>query len=532
MPWIALVGPEIEENLALRYLASALSAAGYESRILPFNAARDLGTVVRRVRAASTPPLLVAVSLAFQWRAEEVMALVLALRESGYEGHITGGGHFGTFAAREILEDFPELDSICRHEAEHTLVALVQAVDRGGSLQAIPGLALWDGEQVVLTELPEPPDLGALPWPDRRGEPMRCLGHGVAPLVASRGCYASCDFCCIAAWHREAKGALRWRVRPADDVAAEMATMHHEHGIDVFIFHDDDFFVPSHGERVLDRIHAIADGLEARSVGPMATVVKARPNDVRPEVFQVMRDRLGLNRVFLGVETNSTQGLRTLGRGVKPGRNDAAMAVLETLGIYVCFNMLVFDPDAGFEELETNLEFMEAHASEPSNFGRVELYAGTPLLARMQAEGRARGDYMGWDYRLATPEMERVFRLFLKTLGQRNFSESALANRLMGTRFDVEVARSLHPAVFQQAWLDEAKGLSRRLVGDSVQVMRKIMDFVRADGPNQGSFLEGLKVHVGAVDQTIEAEARALEETVQRTVGRRCRHMRPADVAA
>jgi hypothetical protein len=31
MPWIALVGPEFEENLSLRYLASSLAAAGFPS---------------------------------------------------------------------------------------------------------------------------------------------------------------------------------------------------------------------------------------------------------------------------------------------------------------------------------------------------------------------------------------------------------------------------------------------------------------------------------------------------------------------
>ena len=60
--------------------------------------------------------------------------------------------------------------------------------------------------------------------------------------------------------------------------------------------------------------------------------------------------------------------------------------------------MLMFDPDTTLESVETNLDFIEYAADFPFNFGRVELYAGTPLLARMQAEGRCRGDYLQWDY--------------------------------------------------------------------------------------------------------------------------------------
>src|SRR5689334_8159744 len=45
-PWMALVGPEIEENLSLRYLASSLRRAGFDSRILAFNHEGQLIEVV------------------------------------------------------------------------------------------------------------------------------------------------------------------------------------------------------------------------------------------------------------------------------------------------------------------------------------------------------------------------------------------------------------------------------------------------------------------------------------------------------
>src|SRR5690348_10653903 len=110
MPRVALVGPEFEENLSLRYLASSLRVGGFQPEILPFNRDRDLPQIVAEVMA--DPPLLVGLSLAFQWRAKDFLALALALREAGYRGHITAGGHFATFASRELLRDFPELDSI------------------------------------------------------------------------------------------------------------------------------------------------------------------------------------------------------------------------------------------------------------------------------------------------------------------------------------------------------------------------------------------------------------------------------------
>ncbi len=110
-PRVALIGPEIEENLGLRYLSTALVDAGFEAEILRFDDERDFATVLK---AILEPPgfFLVALSLAFQWRAMDFLAIALALRERGFRGHLTAGGHFASFAYRELLRDFPELDTI------------------------------------------------------------------------------------------------------------------------------------------------------------------------------------------------------------------------------------------------------------------------------------------------------------------------------------------------------------------------------------------------------------------------------------
>jgi len=527
MAFVALVGPEIEENLSLRYLAAALEQAGERCEVFPFNGPEALGPTADRLLA--TAPDVVAVSLSFQWRAPDCLALAMALRVRGYRGHITAGGHFGTFAAAELLQDFPELDSICRHEAEETLVQLVQAVTRDAPLEAISGLALRgeDGEP-HLTALHAPPDLARLPRAKRFGPATTCLGHKVAALIGSRGCYARCAFCCIAAWHEQTLPGKRYRLRPVEDVADEMAALKRERGVDTFIFHDDNFFLPKPAMS-LERINALGDALDARGVGRIATVVKARPPDVTREVFEAMQQRLGLTRVFLGVESDSDQGLATLQRRVVKQQNHDAMRVLRELGVYVCFNLLVFDPDTTLDTFEDNLAFMREFGDTPFNFGRVELYAGTPLLERMQKEGRCTGDYLGWDYTLANPHIERVFQLATKAFYPRNFAAGALANRLMGTRFDVEMARHFHPEVYRPRWLQRARALSSALARDSVDGLRRIVDFARRDAPRDEEpvFLAALSATLRATEARLEPEATALESEIQHAVGAACLHTQP-----
>jgi len=515
---VVLIGPEFEENLSLRYLASSLAEAGFANTIIAFNHEQDLPSIARQIGSYPEPPLLIGLSLAFQWRARDFLALAMALRQTGYSGHITAGGHFATFAAREILTDFPELDSICRQESEETLVSLSRAIEQGTPLEQIPGMALRNEQgHVLLTPQPSLPDLARLPWPDRSGEPATCFGHPIAPLVGSRGCYANCTFCCIAAWHEETQPGKRYRLRDVGDIADEMVSMQRQRGIDIFVFHDDNFFVPGH-KRNVERFSALADALELRQIGRFASVVKARPTDVTAEVFRILKERLHCIRVYVGIETDADQGLETLGRWAQPRHNRNAIQVLRALDMYACFNMLIFDPDTTIESIETNIAFIREAAEFPFNFGRVELYAGTPLLARMQNENRCRGDYMQWDYDLAGPEIERVFSLSMQCFHRRNFGEAALANDLMGTRFDVAVAQHFNTERFREDWLTEGKRLTRKLALDSADALSEIVEHVK-QGRDDGDLVRRLSRRLRLKEREIRSEARTLAHSIQRVIG-------------
>ena len=529
MAWIALVGPELEENLSLRYLASSLARAGYRSELVVYNGDADFASAIEAIAGAPEPPLLVGISLAFQWRAQDFLALAMALRAAGYQGHITLGGHFATFASDDILREFAEIDSIVRQEGEDTIVLLANAIARGEPL-SIPGLALRDASgEPHRTPEAALPELTKLARPDRRGEPAACFGHPIAPLVGSRGCYANCSFCCIAAWHEQSLPGKRYRLREVECIADEMVEMQRERGIDVFVFHDDNFFLPGH-KKNKERFEALADALEARGIGRYATVVKARPTDVDREVFEVLQKRLHCIRCYIGVETDADQGLETLRRWSHASQNKKAIEIVRELELYVCFNLLIFDPDTNLESLRTNVRFLRYASEFPSNFGRVELYAGTPLLQRMLAEGRCRGDWMQYDYALHSPEIERVFKLTMHLFHVRNFGGSsdvsgtpdALSNRLMGTRFDLEICRHFHPELFRREWLDEGRALNRALTEDGTRVMDAVLDHVERGAPESEdhALIAALLPSMRKTERIVSEGARELAWKLHLAIGR------------
>ena len=164
---------------------------------------------------------------------------------------------------------------------------------------------------------------------------------------------------------------------------------------------------------------------------------------------------------------------------------------------------------------------MEKFAAVPQNFGRVELYAGTPLLALMQAEGRCTGDYLDWDYRIADDDVQKVFELAMQCFYVRNFSDDAAPHKVMGTRFIVEVAARFHPQVFREAWRLEVKTLNRDLTLDSVRGMREIIAFVKTRGASHDEmeFSATLAAELRATERQIHEDAGRLEKEIQNAMG-------------
>jgi len=119
---IALVGPELEENLGLRYIHSSLTQAGHEAHIFGFYAPEQIDGVVRLISEYGAD--VVGMSMVFTARAREYVELAQKLRGSGYRGHITAGGHFASFHANDLLRDFTAFDSVVHGEGELTLVVM------------------------------------------------------------------------------------------------------------------------------------------------------------------------------------------------------------------------------------------------------------------------------------------------------------------------------------------------------------------------------------------------------------------------
>jgi len=514
---VALVGAELEENLSLRYLAASVAEDGFRPELIPFNAAADVERVVARI--AALDPLVVGISVPFQTRARELVGLVGLLRARGVRAHVTLGGHFATFEYANLLRDFPAVDSVVRHEGELTLSDICRRVRDEEPVAGIPGTVTRGAAGLVDGGRRPLPPLDDLPFPDRRGTPREILGIASGPLVGSRGCYADCSFCCIHAYHRNADGP-RYRTRSPENIVAEMREEYERRGVRLFVFHDDNFLVPSL-RRNLERCRRLKKLLQEAGLDEIALVIKCRPTDVHTELFALLRS-MGLIRAYVGIETNSDEGIVSLNRRVTPEDNRRALTVLRDLGIYCSFNVLMFDPEATLDGVRANLGFMQRFADVPFNFCRAEVYAGTPLKRILEEQGRLRGDYWAWGYEMRDPRVEVLFRIVTTAFAGRNFKSDGIANLTLGIRFDNEVMRRFYPDAWDPVWHETLIDLTRRVGLDSVRGLERSLAFVSAedvrDGDTVKRFTMALCREVARADLEFVTECKAFRGEIVRRI--------------
>ncbi len=471
---VLLVGAEELENLGTRYLAAVLREHGYTVELAPFSTADEMDAVVQR--AAEIQPRVVGLSIIFQYRAPEFLELAQAVRQVVPHAHITTGGHFPTFAAADLLRDDPALDSVVRGEGEFTLLELLNALDTPDEWASILGLS-FRREGRIVENPPRPliPDLDSLPFPSRDTPPKHYLGIGVSPIVGSRGCYRDCSFCSIRAFYGGSRGKLQ-RFRSVLNLVAEMEQLYHHSGVRFFIFNDDEWFPP--GAARLARIDELENELQRRGLDVIMSI-KCRADDVDEDLFRRLRS-MGVVRAYVGVESGSEHSLRTLNKKTTVAQNRRALEALNRVGMLADFGLIFFDPESTLEDVRANLDFFHTMAGEgqaPLSFGRMEVYAGTPILAQLQRENRLTGNYLVWNYMMPDPRVELLFRMMVATMRHRNYDNDGVGRQAFITFYELTMYRYLLGAQADPELSTRLHRLVAQVNNHSLATLEEMLDF-------------------------------------------------------
>jgi anaerobic magnesium-protoporphyrin IX monomethyl ester cyclase len=522
---VALIGAELEENIGLRYMASALERNGHEALIIPFNFDRDTPQTVEKTLAFE--PHIVGLSMVFTSRAREFCKLANSLRDKGCRGHIIAGGHFACLNAGQLLRDFTAFDSIALGEGEDIICALAENLNDPGK---VPGICLRgrDGSLKINPSKGNPGDLDALPFP-KRTTFHDYFGKPIASILSSRGCWRDCAFCSINAWYKQG-GGKKFRVRSVANIVAEMKELYFQHGIRIFNMQDDNFFLPNK-TRALRRFEDLRSALQREGVEGIAIAVKARPDSITYDAIKVLDD-LGLFRVFLGVENASERALKNLNRKCRVKDILESLKILNDFDVHIAYNLLMFELDTNLEDILTNLRFIERHIDNPFNFCRAEAYAGTGLEQKLLAQGRLLGDYFGIDYRLKDPRAEAFHQIANYAFFDRNFSDSGLHYFNMQVDFYFQLLRRFHPELLTQGLRGTVRNFIKYTNLDTYECLCRIYDFVEAADPEDRGrvqeFSQDLRQRVDSRSYELRLQGERLLERLEAVYRDRDKTDKPA----
>ncbi|HEY5122823.1 MAG TPA: cobalamin-dependent protein, partial [Ignavibacteria bacterium] len=208
-PSVVFVAFEEFDNLGMGYLASVLSKAGYDTRVIDFRSMKeDILKILKRQN-----PLIVGFSVIFQYHIYEFVDLINYIRERGILCHFTAGGHYASLKYEELFELIPSLDSIVRFEGEYTLLDLITCIHAGTDWKNVLGIAYKNNGKIIANPLrPLEKDLDKFPFPLRSPLTKYALDRKFATILAGRGCVNNCSFCHIREYYKQSSGPYK-RIR-------------------------------------------------------------------------------------------------------------------------------------------------------------------------------------------------------------------------------------------------------------------------------------------------------------------------------
>ena len=477
---VVLVGFLDQGNLGLGYLTATLRRFGY--RVVVVDIERPKEEMLEIIRTER--PLMIGFSMIFQFYVDRYDRLLRYLRRRGVDCHFTMGGHFPSLSHDAAMRALPALDSIVQFEGELTLLHIADRISTGREWRDVPGLVCWRKGEITVN----PPgmylhDLDWLPWPDRDYEPEKILGLSAMPLLASRGCARTCSFCSIHTFYRTAPGKVV-RIRNPARIVEEMSHLHHERGISIFLFQDDDF--PLFG-RVWQQWarEFVAELHAARLPGRIIWKINCRADAVDAALLAEMRDA-GLYLVYMGLESGSDEGLKTLNKEITVEQNLAAVAMLKQLGLMFEFGFMMFDPSSTFRSVRDNLEFLRTITGDGSVaavFCRMLPYDGTPRKDTLAANGRLKGSISDPDYDFLDSTLDRFYAALNRLLHVTGWihGHRALSPKLNWAWNEVAVIEKMFPSMPGfEAYRQELRELTRESNALLFQIVETLADAYEA----------------------------------------------------
>lgn len=241
-------------------------------------------------------------------------------------------------------------------------------------------------------------------------------------VQTSRGCPFACDFCAVTAMFGH-----EYRLRPVEDVLAEIETLKHNH---IFFYDDNIVGNPKYTKELFRALIPY----KKRWIGQASTTV------IRdPELLKLL-EKSGCKGLFVGFESLSEKNLKSsLKKHNNPGQFKEVSKKLHDHGIAISGAFVFGLDDDDSSVFEKTLEFAMDAELDIAQFNWLTPYPGTPMYNRLRSENRlinnewwltgsGEGDVIFHPKKMSADELREGSRWVRKNF----FSTSSILKRFFG----------------------------------------------------------------------------------------------------
>jgi anaerobic magnesium-protoporphyrin IX monomethyl ester cyclase len=273
------------------------------------------------------------------------------------KAHIVVGGPHATPLAKEVLEHYTSIDTICTGESEHQFLELLDRLERGQPTTGIAGTLYREDGQIV-----SGPPRPAIENLDSLASPHDYFNTHI--VMTSRGCPWQCTFCgAETTWGRGFRGQSIPYVLDSLEHALQRVPVR------MLQIKDDTF--TANKRRAMD----ICKGIRERKLNFLWSC-DTRVDVLTEELLKEMR-LAGCQRLSLGVESGSPKILKAIDKKITAEKIIGAAQMAKKYGIQVRFYMMLGNRGETRETFYETLEFLERAQPHQYLFSCLSIYPGT-----------------------------------------------------------------------------------------------------------------------------------------------------------
>jgi len=376
--------PDPVAPLGVCYVATAAAQAGHDVRVLDLCFSTDPAADVDAAVAAHRPRVI-GISLRNVDNCAypdtvcylpHYRAVVEACRAASDAPIVLGGSAFTTMPAHYLTALAVPYGVV--GEGEVAFPALLARLADGAGAHGLAGIAARDAAtgavQVAPTAwLPAVDGIRAdRHWIDSR---RYFEQGGMGNLQTKRGCHYKCTFCAYPVI--EGRGM---RTRHPEGIAAEVATLLDEHGIDQFFVVDSVFNAPrGYAERV------------CAALAPLGRRIRwscfVTPGNFSAELLDLML-AAGCQSIDFGTDAGSNTTLRAFRKSFNTDDVRAASAICRARGFPFCHSLVFGGEDETWATVAETIALMdECQPTAVTAMCGVRVYPETPLAQALLARG-------------------------------------------------------------------------------------------------------------------------------------------------